>query len=90
MSVDWQTASDRLNRYRSLDYDLGHDLAQLCQEQARDEKLATKLEEGRTYGMRQQYYDNKLKRELGKALRNADLTEYHWASNPESHFLKRM
>jgi hypothetical protein len=78
MSVDWQTAADRLNRFRSLDADLQHDLAQLAQEQARDDKLAFKLEEGRIYGMRQQYYDHKLKRDLARSLRRATVVEDHW------------
>ena len=80
MSVDWQTASDRLNRFRTLDSDLQHDLARLCKAQSRDDKLAFKLEEGRTYGMRQQYYDNKLKRDLARTLRVSNVTEEHWAS----------
>ena len=78
MSVDWQTASDRLNYFRALDADLRHDLAQLCKAQSRDDKLAFKLEEGRTYGMRQQYYDNRLKRDLAWSLRVHDITEEHW------------
>jgi len=78
MSVDWQTAADRLNRFRSLDADLQHDLAQLAQEQARDDKLAFKLEEGRIYGMRQQYYENKLKRDLARSLRRTTVVEDHW------------
>ena len=80
MSVDWQTASDRLNRFRTLDSDLQYDLAQLCKAQSRDDKLAFLLEEGRTYGMRQQYYDNKLKRDLARTLRVSSLTEEHWAT----------
>jgi hypothetical protein len=55
-------------------------LARLCKAQSRDDKLAFKLEEGRTYGMRQQYYDNKLKRDLARTLRVSGLTEEHWAS----------
>ena len=78
MSVDWQTATDRLNRFRGLDADLQHDLAQLAQEQARDNKLAFKLEEGRIYSMRQQYYDNKLKRDLTRSLRRTSVVEDHW------------
>jgi len=81
MSVDWQTASDRLNRFRTLDSNLQYHLARLCKAQSRDDKLAFKLEEGRVYGVRQQYYDNKLKRDLAKTLRVSDvLTEDHWAS----------
>ena len=55
MSVDWQTASDRLNRFRTLDPSLRYDLTKLCMAASRDDKLAFKLEEGRTYGMRQLY-----------------------------------
>ena len=80
MSVDWQTASDRLNRFRALDPNLRYDLSKLCVAQSRDDKLAFKLEEGRTYGMRQQYYDNKLKRDLARTLRRTSITEEHWAS----------
>jgi len=36
------------------------------------------LEEGRVYGMRQQYYENKLKRDLARTLRREDITEEHW------------
>ena len=78
MSVDWQSASERLYRYWNMDADLRHDLAQLSKEQARDDKLAIKLEEGRTYGMRQQFYQNKLKRDLTRSLRRHDVTEEHW------------
>jgi len=78
MSVDWQTASDRLNRFHNLDAKLRYDLCVLSKDVSRDEKLAEKLEAGRTYGMRQQYYDNKLKRALARSLRTTDLTEDHW------------
>jgi len=78
MSVDWQSASERLHRYWNMDPDLRHDLAQLGKEQARDDKLAFKLEEGRTYGMRQQFYETKLKRDLARSLRRQDVTEEHW------------
>ena len=78
MSVDWQSASDRLNRFRTLDANLRYDLSKLCMEASRDEKLAFKLEEGRTYGMRQQYYDNKLKRDLERSLRRTNVVEDHW------------
>ena len=78
MSVDWQTASDRLNRFRNLDANLRYDLCVLSKNASRDDKLAFKLEEGRTYGMRQQYYDNKLRRDLARSLRRTDITEEHW------------
>ena len=78
MSVDWQTASDRLNSFHNLDANLRYDLCVLSKEASRDDKLAFKLEEGRTYGMRQQYYDNKLRRDLAWSLRTTDITEDHW------------
>ena len=78
MSVDWQTASDRLNRFRTLDANLRYDLCVLNKAESRDDKLAFKLEEGRTYGMRQQYYDNALKRKLARVLKVTDITEEHW------------
>ena len=78
MSVDWQTAAERLHRFMSMDADLRHDLVALGEEQARDDKLAFKLEEGRTYGMRQQFYETKLRRDLARSLRLQDVTEEHW------------
>ncbi len=78
MSVDWQTASDRLNRFRTLDPNLRYELAKQRMAESRDDKLAFKLEEGRTYGMRQQYYENKLKRDLARSLRLSNVTEEHW------------
>ena len=78
MSVDWQTASERLNRFVRMDAGLRQDLASLSMGQARDDKIACKLEEGRTYGVRQQFYENKLARELGRKLHGTSLTEQHW------------
>ena len=78
MSVDWQSASERLHRYLNLDADLRHDLVALGKEQALDDKLAFKLEEGRTYGMRQQLYEMKLRKDLARSLRRQDVTEEHW------------
>lgn len=78
MSVDWQTASDRLNRFRTLDASLRSELAELSKAEARDDKLAFKLEEGRMYPMRQMYYEMKLKRDLARALKLTDLVEEHW------------
>ena len=78
MSVDWQTASDRFHRFASLDPSLQAALNAANEAEARDEKLATKLEEGRTYGMQQQYYNNKMKRDLASSLRVTGVTEDHW------------
>ena len=78
MSVDWQTASERLNRFVRMDAGLRQDLARVSKDQARDDKIAFKLEEGRVYGLRQQYYENRLARDLGRKLHGISLTEQHW------------
>lgn len=78
MSVDWQSAAERLNQFASQDPSLRQELNALSKAQSRDDKIAFKLEEGRTYGMRQQFYDNKLKRDLSRKLNVTDLTEEHW------------
>ena len=78
MSTDWQSAADRLNNIASADRATRRKLCELSKAEARDDKIAVKLEEGRTYGMRQQYFDNTLRRELARALRRNDLVEDHW------------
>ncbi len=78
MSVDWRSAAERLNEFASLDPTLRQELNALNKAQSRDDKIAFKLEEGRIYGLRQQYYDNKLKKDLARKLRVTDLTEAHW------------
>jgi hypothetical protein len=78
MSTDWQTAAERMNAFANVDRGLRRTLCELSKAEARDDKLSVKLEEGRTYGMRQQFYDNKLRRELARSLRRTDLVEDHW------------
>ena len=78
MSVDWRSASEVMNQFAHLDPSIRKDLTNLNKAQARDDKIAFKLEEGRVYGLRQVYYDNKLKRDLARTLRHSDLTEEHW------------
>ena len=78
MSTDWQTAAERMNRFANVDRGLRQKLCELSKAEARDDKVAVKLEEGRTYGMRQQFYDNRLRRELARSLRRTDLVEDHW------------
>ena len=78
MSVDWRSAAERMNEFASMDPSLRQELNALSKAQARDNKIAFKLEEGRVYGMRQQYYQNKLKRDLARTLRREDITEEHW------------
>jgi hypothetical protein len=77
-TTDWQTAAERLNRFAHMDPSLRQQLEALNKAEARDDKLAFRLEEGRTYGMRQQFYMNRLKRDLARALNVADITEEHW------------
>ena len=64
MSVDWQTASERLNRFAQMNRRLQAELAILSMEQARNDKMAFKLGEARTYPMRQMNYNFVLKRQL--------------------------
>ena len=78
MSTDWQTAAERMNTFANVDRGLRRTLCELSKAEARDDKLSVKLEEGRTYGMRQQLHDNKLRRELARSLRRTDLVEDHW------------
>ena len=78
MSVDWRSAAERMNQFAHMDTALRQQLNALSKAQSRDDKLAFKLEEGRTYGMRQQYYENKLRRDLARSLRRENITEEHW------------
>ena len=77
MSSDWSNASDRMNQYVRQDNALGHRLAHLSKQESRNEKIAFKLESGRLYGLRQQYYDFILQRQLGKEMQK-EHTEPHW------------
>ena len=78
MSVDWQTAAERLNRFARMDPSLRQELNTLSKAEARDDKLAFALEAGRIYGLRQEFYQNKLKRDLARTLRRENITEEHW------------
>ena len=78
MSADWRSAAERLNEFASLDSSLRRELNSLSKAQSRDDKLAFRLEEGRIDGLRQEYYDMKLKRDLVRTLRREDVTEEHW------------
>ena len=78
MSVDWRSAAERFHQFASMDPVLSQELNALSKAQARDDKIAFKLEEGRIYGLRQEYYNMKLERGLVKTLRRDDPTEEHW------------
>ena len=78
MSVDWRSAAERMNKFAHMDPSLRQELNALSMAEARDDKLAFRLEEGRIYGLRQEFYGNKLKRDLARSLRREDITEEHW------------
>ena len=78
MSVDWRSAAERLNQFASMDPSLRQELNTLSKAEARDDKLAFALEAGRIYGLRQEFYEYKLKRDLARSLRREGLTEEHW------------
>ena len=78
MSCDWRSAAERLNQFAHMDPGLRSELNSLSKAQSRDDKLAFKLEEGRIYGLRQEYYNMRLERGLVKTLRRDDPTEEHW------------
>ena len=65
-SNPWPTAAEQLNRHVSQDPELGAALARLTSIQTRQQRLATKLEEGRIFGLRQQVFDRKLRRQLDR------------------------
>ena len=73
---NWQTASEQLNRFVTLDHELGEQLMELTKAQARDNRLAFAIEAGRTYGLQQEFYQMKRRRELNKRLHG--LTEDSW------------
>ena len=64
----WAAAPVVFNRFATMDHSEGLRLARLSVQQAADDKLATALEAGRTYGMRTHkfYYQlqKKLRREV--------------------------
>ena len=78
MSADFRNAAERLHQFAHMDPVLRSELNTLCKGQSRDDKIAFKLEEGRIYGLRQEYYDMKLKRDFVRFLRRDDPTEEHW------------
>ena len=67
-----------MNQYRSLDAGLQQKLEDLDRDYARNQKLAFKLEEGRSYPLRQQFYEMKMQRALDKQLTKDSITEKHW------------
>jgi division protein CdvB (Snf7/Vps24/ESCRT-III family) len=76
-SSDWQSASERLNRYVSQDRNLGMQLANLSKQQSKNDKIAFKLESSRIYGLRRQDYDFILERQLESDMKKPPV-ESHW------------
>ena len=66
MSSDFRTANERLNRFASMDSNLGRKLADLSVLESNEVKLSMALESGRIYGLRQQKYNHILQRQLNK------------------------
>jgi len=66
MHSNWMTASERLNRHVHMDNNLGRRLAELSMQDAHETKLAFALESGRIYGLRQQKYNNILRKQIHK------------------------
>ena len=60
------SAAEVLNRHVSQDPDLGQALARLASMQSQQLRLATKIEEGRIYGLRQQVFQKSLHRQLAR------------------------
>ena len=65
-STPWPTVAEQLNRHVSLDPELGQQLASLSKMQSRQLRLATKIEEGRIFGLRQQVFNEKLRSQLNR------------------------
>ena len=72
------SAAERLNQFASVDPSLRQELKALSMAQAPDDQIAFQLEAGRIYGLRQEFYENKLRRDLARSLRRGDITEEHW------------
>ena len=72
------TAAERLNAFVNLDRDLAARLAELSRKQSRDAALASALEEGRTYGMRQMHGQMLKQRALNKEIRTDPLITSSW------------
>ena len=66
----WAPAPEVFNRFARMDRSVAETLNVLSQLQARDDKLAFAIEEGRVYGLRQQKYEMTLKKQLNRQWRN--------------------
>jgi hypothetical protein len=69
----WGTAQSLYNRNVSLDRRLAGKLNELSEEQANAEKIVTAIEAGSVYGLRQQRYDMRLKKQLNRQWRHPEV-----------------
>ena len=65
----WATGATVFNRNVTMDHSEGIRLARLSGQQASDDKLATALEVGRTYGMRTHKFYYQLQKKLRREVR---------------------
>lgn len=77
MSTDWRNAEEYMMRNQDLNPPLLRERTALNKQQARDLKLAGALESGRIYGLRQQKFDMRLKRELDSRMQHPPVSK-HW------------
>ena len=74
----WKTTADRANAFVNLDRDLAARLAELSRKQSRDTKLASAIEEGRTYPMRQMHSQMLQQKALNRDIKRNPLTVKSW------------
>ena len=72
------SASAYMTRNVAVDPVLRARLAELSRDQARDLRLATALEEGRSPGLRAQLYAKAARKRELKAYKASETTEEHW------------
>ena len=74
MSSDWRSAQEWMFRNVDLNPSLFGKMEVLCKKQAKETKVAEAIELGRIYGLGQQHYDMRLKRELDLQWRRAPVS----------------
>jgi hypothetical protein len=62
----WGSAQQVFNKFARIDRQLANQLDSLNLHQAHDNKLAFSIEAGRVYGLQQQFYNMRLKQQLGR------------------------
>ena len=62
----WMGPQQVFNKFARIDRELSSKLRELSLHQAHDTKLAFAIEAGRIYGLQQQFYNMRLKRELNR------------------------